>query len=79
MRPGDIAVRGVRQKTPSKVIVGRVSSGDGPVEFITLADLAYHLVATGVVGGPSGPSGADVLQQENGDIIQAEDGSILTI
>ncbi len=79
LKPGDIQVRGVRQRAPTNVVVGRVSGGFGPVEFITMQQIAQALVATGMIGGPGGNTGQIVLQAENLDPIQTEDGAFITL
>ena len=81
LKPGDIAVRGVRQRAPTNVVVGRASAGFGPVEFITLAQLGNNLVASGVVAPPGGGGtpGTNVLQAENKDNLQTESGAFITI
>ena len=55
MKPGDIAVRGVRQSMPSGVVVGRVSGGIGPAELIDLPTLGQGIQATGIIYGPQNP------------------------
>jgi hypothetical protein len=42
-----IRVRGVRQVAPTAVVVGRTDPGNGPVQFIKLADLGTALVQAG--------------------------------
>jgi len=81
MKPGDIAVRGVRQSVPSPVVVGRVSAGVGPVELIDFFTLGTRLVQTGIVNGPGNPSppGANVLQAENLNPLQLEEGAFITL
>lgn len=83
LKPGDVQVRGVRQRAPTQVVVGRVSNGFGPVEFITLQDIATALVKTGIINGPANPgSGSgviNVLQAENLDPLQTEEGAFITL
>lgn len=59
MQPGDIKLRGDRSSIPSGVFVGRLSSGNGPLELISFAQAqAKGLVPSGF--RPIGPAGGDL-------------------
>lgn len=52
-------IRGIRDSLPSGYMLGRLSSGDGPAELISLDHVAQKIAATGIVGGSGGGSVAD--------------------
>lgn len=64
--PG-IAVRRIRQSIPSGFVLGRASSGTGPVEVVSIHDLADQIVATGSVTA-SGGQGASSIEWTAGDV-----------
>lgn len=53
-------IRGIRDTLPSGVLIGRVSTGDGPSELLTLHDLAFSMVAGGAIPTVPGPQPVSV-------------------
>lgn len=81
-KPPAIKVRGIRSPVPGggKYLLGRVSTGSGDVELVSVSSLASQLVATGVVGSPTGGGGAVVardLIDSNGFVLDIDNLPII--
>lgn len=61
-------IRGIRDTLPSGVVIGRLSSGDGPPELFNLHELVGNMVAAGAVPTTPGAQPAGVSTIANGSM-----------